>query len=153
MVREHDSVTDNTKVAMRGRFTQLPGNRCASLNATRSLAQEIDRKLAEYREKTGEEMPAELQSTVLHGAMDDDMARDAVLAGVGMSNYTKIKSYVEERYLEQQERKIDVGTKKDKALDSFDDGEEEWPDDENSLNALKGGKKGWGKGKGTEVKG
>ena len=70
-----------------------------------------------------------------------------------MRNYTKIKSYVEERYLEQQERKIDVGTKKDKALGSFDDGEEAWLDDENSLNACKGGKKGCGKGKGTEGKG
>ena len=133
VVREHDPVTDNTKVALRARFTQLAGNRCANLNATRNLVQEIDKKLAEYLEKTGEEMPAELQSTVLHGAMDDDIARDAVLARVGMSNYTKIKSYVEEMYLEQQERKIDVGTKKDKALDSFDNGEEEWPGDEKSF--------------------
>ena len=91
VVREHDPVTDNTKVAPRAMFTQRAMDRCANLDATRSLAQEIDRKLAEYREKTGEEMPAELQSTVLHGAMDDDMARDAVLAGVDMSNYTKIK--------------------------------------------------------------
>ena len=129
VVREHDPVTDNTKVALRARFTQLAGNRSANLYAARSVAQEIDRKLAEYREKTGEDMPAELQSTVLHGARDDDMARDAVLAGVDVSNYTKIKSYVEERYLQQQERKIDVGTKKDKALGSFDDREEEWPDE------------------------
>ena len=140
-------MTDNTKVAMRARFTKFAGNRCANLNATRSLAQEIDRKLAECRENTGEEMPAELQSTVLHGAMDDDIARGSVLAGIDMSNYTKIKSYVEERYLEHQERNIDVGTKKDKALESFNDGEKEWPDDENRLNAFNnGGKKGWGKG-------
>ena len=154
VVREHDPVTDNTKVALRARFTQLAGNRCANLNATRNLVQEIDKKLAEYIEKTGEEMPAELQSTVLHGAMDDDIARDAVLARVDMSNYTQLKTYVEERYLEQQERKIDVGTRKDKngTMDSVDDKEEEWWYDDNGLSALKGGKKGWGK-KGADGKG
>ena len=48
---------------------------------------------AQYRERTGCEMPADVKATVLHKAMDDNTAQFARMSGkVSMDSYTDLKS-------------------------------------------------------------
>ena len=109
VVREQDPITGTTKHGLMFQYQEKAYNKCNHLEATRNLVQDLDRRIEEYREKTGCETPADVKVTVLHKAMDDNTAQFARVSGkVSMDSYTDLKSYVEEQYQIELGRKIDT---------------------------------------------
>ena len=87
-----------------------------------------------------------------HQAMDEETSKFMAAKDINTTKYANIKRHIETRYLEELGRK--AGTK-NATVSALEEGEQEqWysEGDANDLSALKGGKKGWGKGK-SEGKG
>ena len=57
-------------------------------------------------------MPKDLQATVLLAAMDDQTEEHADITGVDTGDYKALKKFVEQRYANQQARKVVLGRKK-----------------------------------------
>ena len=70
IMREEDPVTESTEYSLRFAFQQMVFQKCANLDGTRRLIQAMEKKISEYREKTGKEMDEVLKALVIHGAMD-----------------------------------------------------------------------------------
>ena len=113
---------------------------------------EFEYAITEYRERTGEELNLRFQATVLRGTMDEDTAVAAEAKDLNTTSFKDMAHVVEQRYTNQQARKVDIGERPTKDLNS-DGGEgdelwnESWQGYEYDLNALKGQKGGTGKGK------
>ena len=113
---------------------------------------ELENAITEYRERTGEELNLWPQATVLLGTMDEGTAVAAEANGIETTSFKDIEQFVEQRYINQQSHKVDIGERPTKDLNSVGgEGDELWNESwqgyEYDLNALKGQKGGKGKGK------
>ena len=90
------------------------------------------------------------------GTMDEETAIAAEAKGINSSDFKALRDFIEQRYINKQARKIDLGDQQDKDFNTMGtEGDGEWEGDEgyydNDLNALKGakgkGKSGMGKNK------
>ena len=165
IMREEDPVTESTEYSLRFAFQQMVFQKSTSIEGTRKLIQAMEKKISEYREKTGKEMDEVLKTTVIHGAMDAETGREVRRNRVVLS-YDKIKGFIEELYQEEQNRMYATVTEgKKPKVDAMDVGNinalngredpdrEDWEEDTtcedgNALDAIGKGK---GKGKGSSM--
>ena len=103
IVREEDPVTTSTEYNLRFAFQQLVFKKCSDLGATKAFIQILDRKIKEFQDKVGKPMDEVLKTTVLHGAMDPDTAREARRTKVE-TTYSGLKSFVMELHQEEMGR-------------------------------------------------
>ena len=168
IMREEDPVTESTEYSLRFAFQQMVFQKCTNLEGTRKLIQAMEKKISEYREKTGKEMDEVLKALVIHGAMDAETGREVRRNRVEHT-YAKIKGFIEELYQEEQNREYSMvsdtkKTKNDHKTDAMDvshlagagvpnaeaNDEDQQPEEwgENHLDAVGKGK---GKGKGANI--
>ena len=122
IMREEDPVTESTEYSLRFAFQQLVYQKSSSMEGTRKLLQIMEKKMCEYREKTGKEMDEVLKTTVLHGAMDSETGREMRRNRIELT-FDKMKGFIEELYIEEQSRDYatTVDSRKNKT-DSMDVG-------------------------------
>ena len=80
------------------------------------MVKELEKAITEYRERAGEELNPRLQATVLLGTMDEDTAVAAEAKGIYTSSFKEMRQFVEQRYINQQARKVDIGERPHKDL-------------------------------------
>ena len=117
------------------------------------MVKELEKAITEYRERTGEELNPRIQATALLGTMDEDTGVAAEAKGIDTSSFKEMRQFVDQRDINQQARKVEIGERPHKDLSSVggegdDAWTETWASYENDLNALKG--KIGGKMKGEE---
>ena len=167
IMREEDPVTESTEYSLRFAFQQMVFQKSTTMEGTRKLIQAMEKKISEYREKTGKEMDELLKTTVIHGAMDSETGREVRRNRVELT-YEKIKGFVEELYQEEQNRayatRVEVKKTKPDAMEvgnlnnidstegqfqDLDERESQQESDQgNYLNVMGKGK---GKGKGSSM--
>ena len=74
IMREEDPVTESTEYSLRFAFQQMVFQKSSNMEETRKLITVLEKKIVEYREKTGKELDAVLKTIVLHGAVDAEAA-------------------------------------------------------------------------------
>ena len=149
-MQEMEPITKSTKGGLLMYFMGKSKTKCTNLETSKNLVKELDKCITEYREKTGEEIAGDIQATILHQAMDEETSKFmANTKDVDVMKYSDMKLYIETRYLEELGRRVINPEKKASPVSALEEGEHnQWQDYGygNDLDALKGGKKGWGKG-------
>ena len=115
------------------------------------MVNQVEKAITEYRERAGEELNPRLQATVLLGTMDEGTAVAAEAKGIDTISFKEMRQFVEQRYINQQARKVDIGERPHNDLSAVGgEGDEAWTGTwasyENDLNALKDKNGGPGKG-------
>ena len=109
IMREEDPVTESTEYSLRFAFQQMVFQKSTNMEGTRKLITVMEKKIMEYREKTGKELDDVLKTTVLHGAVDSETAREIRRNRIEIT-YDKMKSFIEELYQEELCRDYAVGS-------------------------------------------
>ena len=160
-IREHDPIGENISTGLEQRFTTKLKHKCKTLEASREIVKELEKAITEYGERAGKELNPRLQATVLLGTMDEDTAVAIEAKGIDTSSFKEMRQFAEQRYINQQARKVGIGERPHKDLSAVGgEGDEAltetWASYEYDLSALlkgKGKKGGKGKGKNGGSKG
>ena len=107
------------------------------------MVKELEKAITEYREQAGEELPPRILARVLLGTMKKDTAVADEAKGITTPSVKHMRQFVEQRYINQQARKVDIGERPHKDLNSVGaEGDESWNETwqgyDYDLNALKG---------------
>ena len=96
------------------RFTnKLRQGKCKTLEASRNKAKELEKAIIEFRERTGEPLNDRLQATVMLGIVDEETAIAMEAKGTNSSDFKALRGVIEQRYINKQARKIDMGDQPD----------------------------------------
>ena len=94
IMREEAPVTESTEYSLRFAFQQMVFQKSGCMDDTRKLISILEKKIVDYREKTGKELDEVLKTTVLHGAIDAETAREVRRSEVELT-YEKMKAFIE----------------------------------------------------------
>lgn len=91
------------------------------------MAKELEKAITEYRERAGEELNPRLQAAALLGTMDEDTAVAAEAKGIDTSRFKDMRQFIEQRYINQQARKVGISDRPHKDLSAVgEEGEDMW---------------------------